>query len=110
MRSRKRVFWTMEITASVESILKRLEGVFGNMATGESNFQEFYIAFQKQEESVNGLGLRLEEILQRAIDKGHVKDEENDDGLCQKSWRGLRSEKLRNATGLHFEAIKSFEC
>ena len=105
----KRVLLTMGITASVESILKRLEGVFGNVATGESILQEFYTAFQKQEESVNGWGLRLEEILQKAIDKGHVKDEEKDDRLRQKFWRGLRSEKLRNATRLQFESIKNFE-
>ena len=74
----------MGITASVESILKRLEGVFGNVATGESIVQAFYTAFQKPEESVNSWGLRLEEILQKAIDKGYVQD----DRLRQKVWRG----------------------
>ena len=53
----------MGITASVESILKRLEGVFGNLATGESILQEFYTAFQKQDKSANDWGLRLEDIL-----------------------------------------------
>ena len=79
------------------------------MATGESILQEFYTAIQKQDESVNGWGLRLEEVLKKAIDKGHVKDEEKDDRLRQKFWRGLRIEKLRNATRLQFESIKNFE-
>ena len=77
----KRVLLTMGISASVESILQRLEGVFGNVATGESILQEFYTAFQKPEESVNSWGLRLEEILQKAIDKDHVKEEDKDDRL-----------------------------
>ena len=64
----KSVLLTMGITARVESILKRLEGVFGNLATGESILQEFYTAFQKPEESVNSWDLRLEKILQKAID------------------------------------------
>ena len=105
----KRVLLTMGITDDVKSVLQRLETVFGNVSTGESILEEFYTAFQKQDESVNNWGLRLEEILQQAIDKGHVKEEEKDERLREKFWRSLRSEKLKNASRLQFETIKSFE-
>ena len=105
----KRLLLTRGITARVESILKRLEGVFGNVATEESILQEFYTAFQKPEESLNSKGLRLEEILQKDFYKGHVKEEDKDGRLRQKFWRGLRSEKLKNATRVQFECITKFE-
>ena len=59
-------------------ILDRMESVFGNVAAGESVTQEFYTAIQKQDEIVTAWGLRLEEILQKAVRKGHVKQEEID--------------------------------
>ena len=40
--------------------------------------QEFYTATQKQDEIVTASVLRLDEILQKAVRKGHVKQEETD--------------------------------
>ena len=60
-------------------MLCRLEGVFGNVATGESNLQEFYTASQKEDESVTAWGLRIEEILQKAVIKGNVKDSDTNE-------------------------------
>ena len=69
----KKVLLPMGTTSSVQDILDRLESVFGNVAAGESVMQEFYTATQKQDETVTAWGLRLEEILQKAVSKGHVK-------------------------------------
>lgn len=99
----------MGTSASVEAIISRLEGVFGNVATGESVLQEFYTASQKAEETVAAWGLRLEEILQKAVNKGHVKVEDKNDMLRTKFWRSLRSDRLKNATRVHFESITNFE-
>ena len=60
----------LEVTANVESTLKRLEEVFGNVSTGESILHEVYTAFQKQDKSIANWLLRLEEILQKSINKG----------------------------------------
>lgn len=38
-----------------------------------------------------------------------MKEEDKDDILRQKFWRGLRSEKLKNATRVQFECITKFE-
>ena len=105
----KRVLLPMGTSAPVEKIISRLEGVFGNVASGESVLQEFYTATQKVDESVATWGLRLEEILQKAIVKGHVKLEEKNDMLRTKFWRSLRSDRLKNATRVHFESITNFE-
>ena len=96
-------------SADLDTILDRLEGAFGNVATGEAVLMEFYTAFQQPEESVNSWGIRLEEILQKAIDKGHVKEEEKDYRLRHKFWRSLKSERLKNATRVHFYSIENFE-
>ena len=105
----KRVLLPLGATSKVDEILKRLEGVFGNLATGESVLQEFYTASQKQDESVAAWGLRLEEILEKAVDKGHVKSEEKNDMLKNKFWKALRSDRLKNATRTHFATITDFE-
>ena len=96
-------------SSDLDTILDRLEGAFGNVATGEAVLMEFYTAFQQPEESVNSWGIRLEEILQKAIDKGHVKEEEKDYRLRHKFWRSLRSERLKNATRVQFYSIENFE-
>ena len=69
----KKVLLPMGSDATVDQIIQRLEGVFGNVATPMSILQEFYSVYQKQGETVASWGLRLEEILQRAIDKGQVR-------------------------------------
>ena len=94
----KRVLLPLGTEASNEEMLNRLEGVFGNVATGESVLQEFYTAAQKQDETVSAWGLRLEEMLQKAVMKGHIRKEETDSMLRNKFWKYLRNERLKNAT------------
>ena len=105
----KRQVLSIGTTASIEDILHRLEGVFGNVATAESVLQEFYTATQKQDKSVAAWGLRLEEILQKAIDKGHVKEEDKNSMLKNKFWKALRNDRLKNATRIAFSSALSFD-
>ena len=105
----KRVLLPLGTEASNEEMLNRLEGVFGNVATGESVLQEFYTAAQKQDETVTAWGLRLEEMLQKAVMKGHIRKEETDSMLRNKFWKYLRNERLKNATRTKFETLKNFE-
>ena len=105
----KRVLLQLGPAAEVKEIMSKLEGVFGNVATGESILAEFYTATQRQDESVAAWGLRLEEILQKAMEKGQIKQDEKNDMLREKFWRALRSDRLRNATRVHFESVSNFE-
>lgn len=105
----KRVLLPVGTSATVQEILSKLDGIFGNVATGESVLQEFYTAEQRQDESVAAWGLRLEEILEKAVVKGHVKSEEKNNMLRNKFTRSLRSDRLKNATRSKYESISSFE-
>ena len=105
----KRVLLPLGTEASNKEMLNRLEGVFGNVATGESVLQEFYTAAQKQDETVTAWDLRLEEMLQKAVMKGHIRKEETDSMLRNKFWKYLRNERLKNATRTKFETLKNFE-
>ena len=68
----RNVLFTLESSAKAVDILERLENVYGNVASGEAVLQKFYTVHQEEDESVTDWGLRLEQILQRAIEKGHV--------------------------------------
>ena len=105
----KRQIMPLGATATVDEMMNKLQAVFETVATRGSIMKEFYTAAQKQDESVTAWGLRLEEILQRAAEKGHIKIEEKNDLLKDTFWRGLRSERLKNATRVHFESISKFE-
>ena len=105
----KRVLLPLGPSVSIKDMLSRLEGVFGNVATGESILQEFYTASQKADESVTAWGLRIEEILQKAVIKGNVKDSDTNEMLKNIFWKNLRNDRLKNATRAKFESIQSFE-
>ena len=74
-----------------------------------STLQEFFTASPKEQETVAAWGLRLEEIMQRAIDKGQVRTEEKNNLLRDKFWRPLRSERLKTATKYEFRTVFDFE-
>ena len=105
----KRVIVPMGTKVTVKEILDRLETVFGNVVTGDSILEEFHTATQKQDETVVAWGLRLEELMHKAISKGNVKREESDNLLKRRFWRKLKSEKLRNATRSKFESKMNFD-
>ena len=105
----KREIVQMGPSASVEDIMDRLENAFGNVASGMSVLQEFFTASQKQDESVRAWALRLEEIMQNAIEKRHIKEEEKEELLKDKFWRSLCSERLKNATRIDFRTITNFK-
>ncbi|MEW8316225.1 MAG: hypothetical protein AB2658_14515 [Candidatus Thiodiazotropha endolucinida] len=105
----KRVILTLGISATIVDIMEKLENEFGNVASGQTVMKEFYMASQKETESVNEWGLRLEEIFQRAIEKGKAREEERDTTLREQFWKSLRSERLKNATRVKYESLKSFE-
>ena len=79
------------------------------MASGEAVLQEFYTVHQEEEESVTDSGLRLEQILQRAIEKGHVTEERKDQMLRDKFWRSFYNQDLKNATKIYHQSVLSFD-
>lgn len=92
--------------AKSSEISQKIECLFGNVASGESVVQEFYNAMQRSNESVPAWGIRIEEIFQKAKEKGHVTDTQRDKMLKNKFWRGLKNAELKNASRIHFEKEK----
>ena len=75
-----------------------------------SILQEFYNASQKAEESVTLWGIKIEEILQKVMQKGHViAAEQKNKMLKERFWRGLNSIEQQNATSVHYHSSISFE-
>ena len=105
----KQVLMPIWTAVTIEQILNKLEAVFGNVATGESVMQEFYTATQNQGETVTAWSLRLEDIVQKAVKKGHVRKEEKDKKLRDRFWNYLRNERLKNATRTKYEKLTNFE-
>ncbi len=63
-------------------------------SSGEAITQQFYTEQQKAGESVAAWACRLEDILQRAVELGHVSVIAKNDMLRNKFWTGLASEKV----------------
>ena len=105
----KRHVLHMNATSTPQEIIAKLENVYGNVACGQAILQEFYTAEQSSEESVADWALRLEELMKRAVEKGYAKEEEKDQMMSTKFWRGLFNQDLKNATKMYYEAEKGFD-
>ena len=90
-------------------MMDKLEDVFWNVAKGQCVLKEFYTAAQLETETVIVWGLHLEEILQKAIEKGYVRKEQRNNMFKEQFWTALRSERLKNATRVKYEFTEDFE-
>ena len=99
----------MDPLTNSDGIISKLESLFGNVASGLSILQEFFTAAQNSDETVTMWGLRIEEILQRAIENGELPSERRNHLLKDKFWRSLHSFDLKIATKVYFDKITDFE-
>lgn len=95
--------------ATVENILDKLDGFFGNVSTSETLIQSFYSDCQKENESVVAYGSRLEQTISRAVACGHIDLVAKDAMLRSKFWTGLKSQALKNSTRHLYDSIKDFQ-
>lgn len=94
--------------ASVNDILEKLEGLYGNVLTGEALLKQFYTASQQPEESVAAWGCRLESILSQALACGQVEKSAMDRMLRKKFWSELHDDRIKMATRHRIDSISSF--
>jgi hypothetical protein len=90
-------------------ILDKLEGVFGNVYSSEALLQMFYMEKQQSNQTVADYGMKLESILQSAIEKGHISSSSIDEMLRSKFWFGLKDPLLQNAYQHIFDTVKDFD-
>ena len=96
-------------TATVDDILRKLDGFFGNVATIQTLMQSFYSDCQKDDESIVTFGSRLDRTLSRAIASGHIDSVAKNTMLCSKFWTGLKSEALKNSTRYLYSNASDFQ-
>ena len=89
-------------------ILGKLDGLFGDVLTGESLLQQFYSERQKADESVAVWGCRLESLVANAIEKGKISPSAKNDMLKSKFWVDLYDDRLKNATRHKYDSIDDF--
>lgn len=95
--------------ASVQDILNKLDGFYGNVSTSETLIQSFYNDFQKDTESIVSYSSRIEQTLSRAIRCGHADFAAKDAMLRSKFWTGLKSQQLKNSTRHLYDSVKDFQ-
>ena len=102
----RKVVNTFNPNVTAAEIIDKLDSVFGNVASIESVVQEFYNSYQRSNESTTLWGIRLEELFEKAKEKGHVVNEQKEKMLKYKFWRGLYKTDLKNATRVYFVSEK----
>ena len=94
--------------ATVNDILMKLEGLYGNALSGEELIKQFYTEAQKPEESVASWGCRLEEILTQAVNRGQVEKSAMDGMLRRKFWAELYDDRVKMATRHRLDLVNSY--
>ena len=94
--------------ASVDDILQKLDGFFGNVATTQTLMQSFYSDCQKEDEPIVAFGSRLEHTLSRAIKSGLIDTIAKDAMLYSKFWTGLKSQTLKSSTRYLYSNVSDF--
>ena len=93
-------------TASSEDVLKKLNGIYGTVASNESILQQFYLEKQKEDENVAQYSIRLENMLQQI--KDYVPGQSKNEMLRSKLWSGLRDPQLKNASRFKYDLEPDF--
>lgn len=88
--------------ATVDSILEKLDNVYGQVDAEADVLAAFYTARQGPQEAVADWSCRLEAMFAR------VPNQATSEALRQMFWTGLRQE-LKDASAYHFDHIKSFD-
>ena len=103
-----RVAMRLGADATLESLLAKLESVYGSVESGEDVLAQFYSALQKEDEDVVSWGFRLENILDKAIEQKQLTKTNAMEMLRSKFWTGLRQD-LKDATRHSYETVTDFD-
>ncbi|XP_063438199.1 uncharacterized protein LOC134719148 [Mytilus trossulus] len=102
-----RIVMRLGVEATVDDVIDRMDCIFGSVDVKEVLLAQFYTACQGADEDVSSWGCRLEEILNKALQRGKIYEQDTDDMLRSKFWKGLRPE-LRKVSIHKFDRIKEF--
>ena len=97
-----RVAMHVDKNASLDTLIAKLDSVFGYVHTEQNIMAQFYTAKQGPDESVAEWSCRLEDIVVQAVALGKVQSEQTEEMLRNSLWAGLRSE-LKDLTSHRYE-------
>jgi hypothetical protein len=104
----RKIMISLGETATVSDIHERMEDTFGEISTKTMIMQEFFNAKQRPDESVTLFGCRLENLLQTAIECGHLNRGSKNDLLRNKFWTSLYSDQLKSQTRHKYDTILEY--
>jgi len=95
-------------TAGIEEILKKLDGLYGQVASEGTLLTLFYSTKQNEDEDVTAWSCRLEDMIQKVQEKGLIDRRTMNEMLRSKLWTGLCDERLKQATRHKFDTVKDY--
>jgi hypothetical protein len=95
--------------ATAENIIDKLDGVYGNVYSSEALLENFFKKTQQPNQSVAEYGMKLESIIQSAVEKGDIIIVAKNQMLKSKFWSGLRDPLLKNSSRYKFDTTKDFD-
>ena len=96
-------------TASVQEILDKLEGCYGNVITVEDFDAAILWWLPKGRWVYCDVCNNLENTLSKAVRTGHINAFAKDNMLWSQFWAGLRNTQLSQATRQKYDNIKDFK-
>ena len=94
--------------ATIDDIVERMDSIYGSVEPKEALLGQFYTARQEDHEDVAAWGCRLEDILNKAKQRGKVRDEDANDMLTSKFFEGLRPQ-LKDISRYKKDTIQDFD-
>ena len=95
--------------ATTDSILLKLDALFDDVSSKGMLMQEFFNSAQRPDESVTSFGCRLDTLLQKAVEHGHLALDAKNDLLRHKFWTSLSSERLKGQTRHKYDTVMDFD-
>ena len=96
------------VEADLDTILRKLNGIYGIVEDSEELLKQFYAATQGEKEKVASWGCRLEDLVDRAYQHKRVHPGEVNEMLATRFWGGLQHQ-LKEAARVKAEHIKDFD-
>ena len=100
------MFIVAENTRSVN--IQKMNSIYYNIDSGQRILGKFYSAEQEASESVTKWHCRLEQLLNRAVNRGEVMQHQIEDMLRHAFWEGLRPD-LNDVSGYIYDRHMPFD-
>ena len=99
----------MGADATVETIVGKLEGLYGTVESGAVLLQQLYDSKQGREETISNFCARLQLAFNKAEKRGGIPSQSRDQTLKLVFWRGLSNQKVKQAIQHKFETVTDFD-